>query len=75
MHMSVDLRGMLRNGLYKNGGLQHDDGREMTPDEAFDAICDEIAKGRRVIPLGQCDNFDYQTGCLGHADQPPVSQP
>jgi len=22
--------------------------------------------GRKVIPLGECDNFDYQEGCLGH---------
>jgi len=67
-HMCMDVRGALRNGMWKLGGMQHDDGRPMTADEAFDALCDEIAKGRRVIPLGDCDNFDYQEGCNGHSD-------
>lgn len=34
-------------------------------------LCDELAKGRRVLPLGECDNFDYQTGCQGHPDSAP----
>lgn len=26
----------------------------------------QLAMGRRVLPMDGCDNFDYQTGCLGH---------
>jgi hypothetical protein len=38
----------------------------MTAREAFNALCDELVKGRRVLPCGECDNFDFQKGCLGH---------
>lgn len=72
-HLCVDVRGALRQRAYENGGFVHPDGRPMSNDEAFDALCDELAKGRRVIRLGKCDNFDYQNGCQGHPDdwQPP----
>ncbi len=23
-------------------------------------------EGKRVIPIGDCDNFSFQDGCLGH---------
>lgn len=38
----------------------------MTPSEAHDALCDELAKGHEVIPCGSCDSWDYVTGCPGH---------
>jgi hypothetical protein len=63
-HMCLDIRGAITRGLLK--GFQHDDGREMTEDEAREALFDELAKGRKVIPLSACDNFDYQDGCQGH---------
>lgn len=25
-----------------------------------------LNKGHRVIPIGHCPDFDYQTGCPGH---------
>lgn len=27
---------------------------------------EQLDMGRRVLPMGDCDNFDYQTGCRGH---------
>lgn len=26
----------------------------------------QLDMGREVLPMGDCDNFDYQTGCQGH---------
>ena len=77
VHMCIDLRGVLRSMLDADDDeeddglpmwkiLSNDDGMPMTWDEAFSALCDEIAKGRRVYPMVDCDNFDYQTGCKGH---------
>jgi len=75
IHMCVDLRGALR-GMLASGDdedvmpiwkcLQNDDGTPMTWDQAFEALCDEIALGRRVAPMGECEGFNYQTGCPGH---------
>jgi hypothetical protein len=60
--------------------LQHDDGRPMTEHEARNALFDELAQGHEVLPIGQCDNFDYTKGCQGHlmpeaADTPAVETP
>jgi hypothetical protein len=67
-HLCLDIRGALNNG--RTDGFRHDDGRPMTKQEGRDALYDELAKGRRMIPLGECDNFDYQKGCLGHEEPP-----
>ena len=64
IHCCMSVRGALRNRDYT--GIMHDDGRPMTKSEAFDALCDELAKGHEVIPMGPCDNFDFKKGCLGH---------
>ena len=38
----------------------------MTVKEIRDFMKLQLAMGRRVLPCGDCDNFDYQTGCKGH---------
>lgn len=47
----------------------------VTWQEALDYLYDCLAKGWRVIPVGDCDSFDYQTGCKGHAEQYNPGQP
>lgn len=64
--MCVDIRGALWNSSFD--GLRHQDGRPMTRREAFEALCDELAKGRELLPMGRCNNFDYKKGCLGHVE-------
>jgi len=27
---------------------------------------DLLSEGKEVIPIGQCDDWDYKTGCRGH---------
>jgi hypothetical protein len=41
-------------------------GRQLDWKEAREYLKIELLKGHRVIPSAGCDNFDYQTGCLGH---------
>lgn len=66
-HMCMSVQGALRNRTYRlRGALMHDDGREMSEIEAFDALCDELVQGHAVMKVSDCDNFDYQNGCLGH---------
>jgi len=70
-HLCIDVRGCLRNH-FANGNLsglfQGPDGKALSRWEAFDFLCDHLSKGHRVIPAAKCDNFDYQTGCKGHAE-------
>ena len=69
MHMCADIRGMLNNHTRKGslkGMFKDEAGREISHEEARDYLYDCLAKGWRVIPFGDCDNFDYQNGCRGH---------
>ena len=69
IHMCADIRGMLENYTRKcslNGVFKDDDGRSLTHEEARNYLYDCLTKGWKVIPYGDCDNFDYQTGCKGH---------
>lgn len=35
-------------------------------DELDRYLREQLALGRKVLPMGNCDNFDYQKGCRGH---------
>jgi hypothetical protein len=42
-------------------------GTAATRTEAIEWLYDELAKGRRVLPMGPpCEGFSYETGCPGH---------
>jgi hypothetical protein len=69
VHMCLSVRGALRNAPGSLRGFAHDDGRKMSTAEAFESLCDELAKGHEVIPMGDaCEGFDYKSGCPGHPD-------
>jgi hypothetical protein len=34
--------------------------------EFRDALMDELARGHEVLPMGECEGFNYKTGCPGH---------
>ena len=75
-HCSLTVRGFLSSARYPAGyvGLfTHDDGRAMSPEEARNALFDELARGHEVIPFGPaCEGFDHSGGgCPGHSDPSP----
>jgi len=70
-HMCVDIRGAIKQipqNSRKNAWITKDDGSAVTNNQAIEMLLDELANGKRVIPAGNCDNFDYQTGCKGHGN-------
>lgn len=67
-YMCLSIEGALRN-LKRNNKKSyatHNDGRLMTNNELFDMLMGELKDGKEVLPIGDCDNFDYKTGCRGH---------
>ena len=79
-HCCMDIEGFLTNTNFPRGFvglLKHDDGRPMTPEEARTELFAQLRQGKRVIPMGPCDGFDFQTGCPGHeeAGAPPLKTP
>jgi len=63
-HVCLSIRGALRGLMFDD--FIHDDGSSMSRDEAFEFLCDQLEMGRRVLPMAECEDFDYQTGCPGH---------
>jgi len=71
IHLCTDIRGMLNNHRRKGslkGVFIDENGRGLSDEEARDYLYDCLTKGWKVIPCGDCDNFDYQTGCKGHSE-------
>lgn len=67
-HMCLYVRGALKWPKSKRQKMfKKDNGQTMTADEATEALLDELSKGHEVIPMGDCDNFDFKTGCRGHS--------
>lgn len=66
-HMSFSVRGaLLLSKREMEGVFRHDDGRLMTPDEARTELMDHLAAGHEKLPIGECEGFDFKTGCPGH---------
>jgi hypothetical protein len=66
-HMCISVEGVLNQ--YKKKKItfcSNDDGSPMSPIKARNIF--EVARyeGKRVLPMGECYRFDYQTGCKGH---------
>jgi hypothetical protein len=67
-HFCIGVKDVLARGQAYCGtlGLRRLDGTKASAEEVQDWLLDEALKGRAVVPAGECDNFDYQKGCLGH---------
>jgi len=70
IHMCMSIRGFLnktgKDFTRSCRAFTDDAGRYMTPAQVRDAMYNELAKGHEVLPLGECDNFDFVKGCQGH---------
>lgn len=67
IHMSLEIKLVLKLGNDSLKGLfDKDNGQSCTHKEAEDYLLECLAKGWEVLPIGDCDNFDYKTGCKGH---------
>ena len=66
-HFCLSIEGAIRNAKDLKGCITLDNGEIlMTVKEIKDFMKEQLAMGRKVLPCGDCDNFDYQTGCKGH---------
>jgi len=71
IHLCVSVRGMLNwNKAEMKRGLKwitkKDGSRYVSVDELRNALMNELAQGHEVLPTGECEGFDYKTGCPGH---------
>ena len=67
-HLCLSVEGALRQ-IPKNNKFSFaddDKGRPLTNNQFRDLLKEAKFEGKRVLPMGNCANFDYQKGCLGH---------
>jgi hypothetical protein len=64
IHMCINIAGAIRNKAFS--GFTDDNGKPCTRKEAEEFLKSELLKGRRVLPMAECEGFDFQTGCPGH---------
>lgn len=67
-HLALNVSGALAQcpNTNKMSYANHDDGRAMTYKELREYLTKAKFEGKRLLPMGDCDNFDYETGCRGH---------
>lgn len=67
-HLCISVRGALNwpKSRLKHFFVDNETGKQLTPDQAREYLMDMLSEGKEVIPVGECDNFDYKTGCKGH---------
>lgn len=70
-HMCICIEGALRQPRLLKYWTD-DDGNPQKPAAVREFLRCELAKGRKVLPMGECDNFDYQSGCKGHPQEESV---
>jgi hypothetical protein len=64
----MSIEGVLRNFKKKSmkGLLTDENGNELTDREVREYLNEGLKKGWKKIPCGDCETFDYVTGCPGH---------
>ena len=69
-HLSLDIRGAIHN---HDGwkAVCSNDGKRITKAEAIEWLMDRLAEGKRLLPMGPCEGFSFQTGCPGHENPAP----
>lgn len=66
IHMSLDIRGGMACAKDLCGCITVDGNILRTVPEVKNFLQEQLDLGRKVLPMTECDNFDYQHGCRGH---------
>ena len=66
IHVCLDVAFGIENAEDLRGCITVN-GKRLTKTKEIRAFLrEQLEMGRRVIPVCDCDNFDYQLGCRGH---------
>lgn len=66
-HMCVDVFGAIKNPKPFCGCITVSGKTLNTISEVKSFFQEQLDMGHEFLPLGDCDNFDYKSGCKGHA--------
>lgn len=63
MHMSVTREYLIQRTNEENWREIFEGG------ESYEATMEALRNGPKRYPIGKCDHFDEEKGCLGHEDK------
>ena len=65
-HIHINIEGAMHNAEAFIGAVIVDGKMLQTVEEVKQFFRSQLDLGRKILPVGDCDNFDYQRGCRGH---------
>lgn len=66
IHCALSIEGGLHNAKSLCNCITVDGRVLRTVPEVKQFLQSQLDLGRKLLPMDDCDNFDYQTGCKGH---------
>lgn len=66
-HMRLDVLGAIKNPKAFLGCITVEGKTLTTISQIKSFFQEQLDMGREYLPYGDCDNFDYKSGCKGHA--------
>lgn len=66
MHCSICIQGALKRPQDWVNCITVNGKKLETVEEVKNFFAEHLNLGHKVLPLGGCDNFDYEKGCKGH---------
>jgi hypothetical protein len=65
--MGIEVKGAILNWKKRQlACITDDEGNSLKPRAARLWLLEELEQGHKMLPMGDCDNWDYTTGCQGH---------
>ena len=65
-HHCLDIASSIKHAKELKGCSVVGGKRFGTVEEVRSYLQEQLVLNRKFLPMGACDNFDYQTGCKGH---------
>jgi hypothetical protein len=70
IHLAQSVRGALKKPMRElralAGACKKEDGARPSAEELWEYFADQLAQGRELLPIGECPDFNYKSGCPGH---------
>lgn len=73
-HVHIDTEQAVRHPEPFVGFILVDGKRLNSKDEVRLFMNNQLAQGHKLLPCGECDNFDYEKGCQGHPERREKTQ-
>lgn len=68
-HMCINISCILRQKKSLGKLFYDEDGTVLNNIEARKMLNKMLAEGKRLFPVGDCEGFNYETGCPGHPSE------